>query len=173
MTLVPGDRNFTAYRMRDGDTTYILNFLFLSVGPDRAFEVGGGGHYPNLWTRLAHRIFEPHLVEVVKYNVSSVQGQFVADNITMFHCTLPQEVAGENRLDDDMGVCVGMGVGLGGLEINNNNNTPHYDIVPFSGWQNNGHGLVFESPIQTLALETRWLVACKLCDKWYQINVYR
>jgi hypothetical protein len=158
LTFVPGDQNFTAYRMRDGDKKYIANFLHRSIGPDRAFEEGDD---PDFWRKLSGMTYDPHLVEVMKYTVSPIGTAFVVDDdVTVRYCALPNQPGGKGGRHDRLGLVLGPDA----------TTTTPYHIVPFLGSRN---GFAVDPPTGSLALESRWMVTCKLCDKRYEISVYR
>lgn len=97
------------------------------------------------WENLGQMRFEPHLVEIVSYRVSGIDIR----GARVSYCALPD--AGVK--DKTKG-----GEGAG------------YDIVPVCLF---GNTRFLRATGQHMVLETRWLISCKQCDKWYEVNVYR
>ncbi|KAI1611181.1 hypothetical protein EDD36DRAFT_467175 [Exophiala viscosa] len=99
------------------------------------------------WKAPAQTQYEPHLVEVVSYSIS---GAIMRDT-KVSYCALPN-------------------TGEDGLEGNKEEGRTGYDIVPVCLF---GNIRFLRGTGQHMLLETRWLISCKLCDKWYEVNVYR
>jgi len=99
------------------------------------------------WKAPAQTQYEPHLVEVVSYRIS---GASMLDT-KVSYCALPNTAVEAQAGDKE-------------------EERSGYDIVPVCLF---GNIRFLRGSGQHMLLETRWLISCTQCNKWYEVNVYR